>query len=123
QPANLAPARRSVTLDLMAPRSPSDATRIVRARWSATVLDLHPCDPAGACAVGAAGQPRAVSAILGADVLRNNAITFEPATNTMYVLPDVAGDNEARGRACEVVVPEPFYGGGTLRIGDTEVGF
>lgn len=119
----LAPARRNVNLDLIAPRSPSDATRIVRARWSAPVLDLHPCDPATACTVGAAGQPREVSAILGADVLRTNAITFAPATSTMYVLPDVAGDNEARGRACDVVVPAPFYGGGTLRLGDTEVAF
>lgn len=119
----LAPARRSVTLDLFAPRSPADGTRVVRTRWSATVLGLHPCEPTATCSVGAAGQPQPIAAILGGDVLRGNAISFEPTTNTMYVLPDVAGDNEARGRACDVVVPEPFYGGGTLRVGDTEVSF
>jgi hypothetical protein len=119
----LAPARRSVRLDLLAPRSDVDPTAIVRARWSARVLDLHPCDPGTACAIGGAGVPREVGAILGADVLRGNAIGFEPATNLIRVLPDVAGDNEARGRACDVVVRSPFYGGGTLRVGDTEVGF
>ncbi len=124
QDASAAPARRTVTLDLMAPRSAADPTAIVRTRWSAAVLDLHPCDPAlAACTVGAAGLPREIGAILGADVLRENAIAFEPASDRIFVLPDVAGDNEARGRACDVVVPAPFYGGGTLRLGDTEVGF
>jgi hypothetical protein len=50
-------------------------------------------------------------------------VRFEPAGDRLYFLPDVAGDAEARSRACDVVVPEPFYGGGTLRIGDSEVGF
>lgn len=123
QQASVAPQRRGVCLNLLAPRSRTDPDEIVRARWQTTVFDLHPCEPGQACTVGAAGQPLAIGAILGADILRNNAISFEPATDTMYVLPDVAGDDAARGRLCDVVVPEPFYGGGTLRIGETEISF
>jgi hypothetical protein len=123
QDAAVAPARAEGCLKLMAPRSLTDPTRIIRTRWVTTVLRMHPCDPALPCEIGAPGLPRAIDAIIGGDVLRSNAISFEPATNTMYVLPDVAGDDGARGRACDVVVPEPFYGGGTLRVGDTEVAF
>ena len=123
QAANLAPGRRTVTLDLFGPRSAVDPTPIVRTRWGATVLDLHPCSPTAPCTIGAAGLPREIGAIIGADVLRANAITFEPARNRIFVLPDIAGDDEARGRACDVVVPAPLYGGGTLRVGDTEVSF
>ncbi len=123
QDAALAPARRTVDLDLLAPRSATDLTQIVRAQWRATVIDLHPCDPDIDCAIGAAGQPRPIGAIIGADVLRSRAIGFEPATDRIRLLPDVAGDAAARARACDVVVPAPFYGGGTLRLGDTEVGF
>jgi hypothetical protein len=122
QSPDLAPARRSGTLDLMEPEQ-ADGSRITRTRWDATVLGMHPCDPGAMCAIGAAGQPLEIAAVLGGDLLRRNAITFAPRTDTMYVLPDVAGDNETRGDACEVVVPRPFYGGGTLRIGDTEVAF
>jgi hypothetical protein len=119
----LPPARRDVTLDFLAPRSLTDPTVIVRTRFFPTVLDLHPCDPAGACTIGDAGSPREIRAVLGGDLLRGNAITFEPAADRIFVLPDVAGSAEDRGRACEVVVPAPFYGGGTVRVGDTELGF
>ncbi|HUQ03246.1 MAG TPA: hypothetical protein VM261_12175 [Kofleriaceae bacterium] len=122
QAAEVAPARRSGTLDLMEPEQ-ADGSRITRVRWDATVLGMHPCASGAPCEIGAAGQPLEIGAVIGGDILRRNAITFEPRTDTMYVLPDVAGDNETRGDACEVVVPRPFYGGGTLRIGDTEVGF
>jgi hypothetical protein len=118
-----APSRSGAILDLIAPRSLTDPTPIVRSRWDANVVHLHPCDPAGPCTVGAPGSPLTIGAIIGADVLRGNAISFEPVTDRMLVLPDIAGDEEARGRACDVVVPAPFYGGGTVRIGDTEVGF
>lgn len=120
----LPPLRHGVCLDLLAPRSPSDPTLIVRTQFAgASVLELHPCDPAGPCTIGAAGMPVSVGAVIGAETLRGNAITFEPAANRIFVLPDIAGSEDARSRACEVLVSGPFYGGGTLRVGDTEVGF
>lgn len=123
QDSSFAPRRHEVTLNLLEPAAAADPDPTVRARWCSNVLYMHPCDPDSACTIGAAGQPVDIEAVLGADILRSNAITFEPASNQMFILPDVAGDNEARGDACEVVVPAPFYGGGTLRIGDTEIGF
>lgn len=123
QPAELPPVRRTVTLDLLAPRSLADPTPIVRTRWSTKVLDLHPCAAGTTCQIGAAGAPRDIGAVLGADVLRGHAIRFEPAADRIFVLPDIAGSEVARGEACDVVVPEPFYGGGTLQVGDTELGF
>lgn len=124
QDPTLAPVRHGVDLDLLAPRSPADPTLIVRTRFAgASVLELHPCDPAGPCTIGAPGAPVSIGAVIGGETLRGNAITFEPAADRIFVLPDVAGNEEARSRACEVLVSAPFYGGGTLRIGDTEVGF
>jgi len=96
---------------------------MVRACWCADVLDLHPCAPGMSCTVGAEGAERPVGAVIGGDLLRQRAVRFEPEDDRVYFLPDVAGGEEERSRTCDVVVPEPFYGGGTLRVGDTEVGF
>jgi hypothetical protein len=123
QEASLPPLRRSTSLDIIAPRSATDPTPIVRTHFSNTVIRLHPCDPGGPCTIGSAGAPLAIGAVIGGDVLGGNSISFEPAADRIFVLPDVPGSDEARGRACDVVVSSPFYGGGTLLVGDTEISF
>lgn len=123
QDAAAPPTRRHVDLDMLAPRSETDPTPIVRASWCAEALDMHPCAPGEVCGIGDRVTPLPIGAVIGGDLLRQRAVRFEPADDRIYFLPDVAGGEEERSRTCDVVVPEPFYGGGTLRVGDTEVGF
>ena len=117
------PRRRGASLTLLGHRSDVDPTPIPRARLSATVLELRPCGSAARCVIGREADTTPIGLVIGADTLRDHAVRFEPATDRIALLPDVAGDGEARDRACDVEVPRPFYGGGTLRVGGTELSF
>ncbi len=117
------PRRRGVTLSLLGHPTPESPALIARARFGATALYLHPCDAAGACTVGSPGAPTAITGVIGADTLRNDAIRFRPSEDRIAILADVAGDSEARDRVCDAELREPFYGGGTLVIGGTEIEF
>lgn len=118
-----APRRRSVDLALLGRRSETDPTLVTRARFGATALYLHPCDGAAPCTVGSPGAPTAITGVIGADTLRGDAIRFSPADDRLFVLPDIAGEGGVRDRACDADLPSPFYGGGTLVVGGTELGF
>jgi len=115
--------RKGVELTVLGHRSATDDALIPRARYSSTALFLHPCDTAGACSVGLPGTPTPIGAVLGADTLRGDALRVQPARDQLYVLPDIAGDSEARDRLCDAEIPSPFYGGGTLVVGGTELAF
>ncbi len=117
------PRRRGVDLALLGHRSATDATLITRARFAATALFLHPCATAAPCEVGLPGAPTAISAVIGADTLRGDALRVRGADDVIAVLPDVAGDGEARDKVCDAEVPSPFYGGGTLVVNGTELAF
>lgn len=117
------PRRRSVTLTVFGHRSPDNAALIPRARFGATAIYLHPCEDDGDCAVGAPGAPLAIAGVIGADTLRGDALRFRPAEDRIAILPDVAGDGPARDRTCDAELPSPFYGGGTLILGGTEIEF
>ncbi len=117
------PRRSGATITMLAPPVPGAPTVVPRARFSTTALLLHPCATAGACVVGDPEAPTAIGAVIGADTLRHDAIRFEPDTSRMFVLDGVAGDDPARDQACDALVPAPFYGGGTLVVGDTEIPF
>lgn len=117
------PRRRGVNLALLGHRSATDATLITRARFATTALFLHPCATATPCEVGLPGAPTAIGAVLGADTLRGDALRVRAADNQIAVLPDVAGDGEARDKVCDAEVPSPFYGGGTLVVNGTELTF
>lgn len=117
------PRRRGVDLALLGHRSATDATLITRARFAATALFLHPCATAAACEVGLPGAPTAISAVIGADTLRGDALRVRGADDVIAILPDVAGDGAARDKVCDAEVPSPFYGGGTLVVNGTELAF
>lgn len=114
--------RRTAAYQLLGHRSPTDPGLIARADFVTTVLEHHPCATA-TCTVGAPGTPTPIDAVLGADALRSVAVRFEPSLDQLEILPDIAGSGEARDRACDAVVPRPFYGGGTMLIGGTELAF
>lgn len=117
------PYRRSVSLKLLGHREPGSAERVTRARFGPAAIFIHPCDDSGPCEIGPPGAPTAITAVIGADTLRGDAIRFTPAEDRIAVLPDIAGDGPARDRACDAELPSPFYGGGTLILGGTELQF
>lgn len=117
------PRRGSATITMLAPPTPGAATLVPRARFDTTALLLHPCATSGPCFVGDPEAPTAIGAVLGADTLRHDAIRFEPDTSRMFVLDGIAGDDAARDQTCDALLPAPFYGGGTLVVGDTEIPF
>jgi hypothetical protein len=118
-----APRRSAVELTMLAPPTPGAATVVARARFDTTALLLHPCATAGPCPIGDPAAPTLIGAVIGADTLRGDAVRFEPDTSTMYVVDELGGSDEARDQACDALLPAPFYGGGTLVVGDTELGF
>jgi hypothetical protein len=120
------PVQRLTDLTLYATTSSTPGT-VPRSRFvDLTVFDLHPCAearPDQYCQVGSPSDPREITAILGADALRERAVRFDFSTSSLTFFPDIAGSAEARGRACEAVFGSPFSGGGTLLIGGGEVSF
>lgn len=117
------PRRRRVDLTLYDATSPG----VARAQFQGvSALDLHPCSDDSLCQVGADGATAQIGAIIGADVLSRVAVRFDffPSDNpTLRFFPDIAGDDAARGRACEAVFSRPFAGGGTVSIAGAEVAF
>jgi hypothetical protein len=119
-----APVRHASTrITLLGHRTATDATLIARAQFDASALYLHPCDTPAPCTVGTVAAPTAITGVIGADSLRGDAIRFQPSRDQVFVLPDIAGDGAARDRACDAELPSPFFGGGTLVIGGTELHF
>ena len=86
------------------------------------VVTLHPCQ-AQECSVGTNVGPRPFDALIGLDAFKSDALRLRLDTDEIFILPDIAGDDQRRGRACDAVFDTPFRGGGTLLIGGTEVGF
>ena len=117
------PRREELTLGLRAPTVPGGATVVQRARFDTTAFLLHPCASAGPCPVGDPAAPTPIGAVIGTDTLSSDAIRFEPDSGRIFVFDEIGGDDEARDRACDALLPAPFYGGGTLVVGDTEVAF
>lgn len=116
-PDDEAPSRRCADLTVLG------AGGVARAHLNLTVTESHYCPPDASCQVGPAAAPLAVDAIVGADAFAPGAVRFDFSTSEMFLFPDIAGDADARGRLCEAVFPDPFYGGGTLNIGGTLVSF
>ena len=92
-----------------------------------TLTTLHPCD--GTCAVGTPASPQPFDAIIGMPAFASDALRLhlgeDPAagSDTVFVLPDVAGSEAARSYSCDADFPVPFRGGGTIIIGGTELAF
>lgn len=117
------PRRSGVRLTVLAPPIPGAASVVPRARFDTTALLLHPCATGGPCPIGDPAAPTPIGAVIGADTLRGDAIRFEPHTSTIYVVDELGGSDEARDQACDALLPAPFYGGGSLVVGDAELTF
>lgn len=122
------PRRRTRDLTLMATGAGVESN--ARARFTGvSTLDLHACGAPGdttvadSCKVGVDSATQDIQGMLGADVLSRNAVSFRFRDSLMSFFPDIAGSSEDHGELCEAVFPEPFYGGGTMVIGGTEISF
>lgn len=125
RPAPVRRSSRSLTMlgEVITDGGPVDA--VPRARFSADVLALHPCDEGMLCKVGDETATRDLRYIVGADTLAGDAVRFRFSGGAvdLFVLPDIAGNNSARTSAGDAVFAAPFRGGGTLNIGGAEVPF
>lgn len=112
------PRRRQTDLALYAGAVP-------RAEFlGVSAFEIHPCpDRSAYCELGVGDSRAQFRAIVGADVLSRGAVRFDLPASTVTFFPDIAGDDESRGRACAAVFPSPFSGGGTLTLGGSEVDF
>jgi hypothetical protein len=127
--AGVSPSILEEDLLLLGARPPGGgAFDVPRARLvQHQVLQLHPCSD-DTCAVGPDASPTAFSAIVGMDAFASDALRFDLApaaggSDQLFILPDVAGDETTRSKACDAVLPRPFRGGGTMIIGGTELTF
>lgn len=104
--------------------APGEALTTPRAQFSHKVATLHPCSREQAnCQIGTPTASRPFDAVIGMDAFASDALRLRLATQEMFVLPDIAGDNTHRSEACDAVLPQPFRGGGTLILGGSEVAF
>jgi hypothetical protein len=127
------PAERRRRLSLTLVASGPGVDPVARARLGGVdALDLHVCRQADEttitdyCKVGMEGSGpglRDIHGILGADVLSRYAVRFAVSTGLMSFFPDIAGTALERSELCEAVFPAPFYGGGTMVFGGTEIPF
>lgn len=105
--------------------APGEPLTLPRAQFSnKTVATLHPCSlDTPVCAIGTPMAPRPFDAVVGLDAFSSDALRLRLGTQELFVLPDIAGDDVRRSRACDAVLPQPFRGGGTLILGGAEVRF
>jgi hypothetical protein len=89
---------------------------------SKQVVTLHPCKTP-VCEIGTPTAPREFDAIVGLDAFSSDALRLRLGDDQVFILPDIAGSELHRSRACDAVLPSPFRGGGTLVLGGTELGF
>jgi len=125
--ATFAPAITHPAIDLLGERGPGGALDLPRARFpDPQLVALHPCQT-DTCSVGTPADPVDISMVIGMDTLGGDALrlhlTDDGTPDTMFILPDIAGDETHRALACDADFPSPFHGGGTLVIGGTELAF
>ena len=118
-----APRRRQVTVTLLGLDDVGEPT-ISRARFPATpILELHPCPDDAMCSVGVGDATVDFAGIIGADILARSAARFDFPSSELRFFPSTTGDSAQLGDDCHAVVGRAFAGGGTLRIGGTEIFF
>jgi hypothetical protein len=121
--ADTTPSITTTDLTLLGARGPGGALTLPRAHFiEKQVVTLHPCFPAE-CTIGDDTIQLPFNAVLGAPTFAGDALRLRLADDEIFVLPDIAGSDERRGRACDAVMDSPFRGGGTLVLGGTEVPF
>ena len=119
----VAPSIGYPDLTIYGERGPGGPLDLPRAKFLAPqVLALHPCSDA-TCAVGTPANPVAFDFLIGLSLFNSDALRLRLGDNEMFILPDIAGDEQHRSHACDAVLPFPFRGGGTMLVGGTEIGF
>lgn len=122
--ADVEPEFNDRTFTLYGARAPGEPLDQPRARLDARVATLHPClRDTPICEVGTPAAPRSFDAIIGLDAFSSDSLRLRLDTHEMFIFPDIAGDSTRRAEACDVVMPAPFRGGGTLILGGAEVSF
>jgi hypothetical protein len=112
-----------VDLTLLGGRSAGSLLDLPRARFPGkTVATLHPCNVDN-CSIGTPASLRSFDAIFGLDTFAGDALRLRLGDDQIFVLPDVAGSEARRSRACDAVLESPYRGGGTLVVAGTELGF
>jgi hypothetical protein len=86
------------------------------------VVTLHPCQTPE-CVVGTPTAPSPFDALVGINAFAGEALRLRLATDQIFILPGIAGSDLHLARSCDAVFDSPFWGGGTLLLGGTEVGF
>ena len=110
-------------LTLLGARSAGSLLDLPRAKFpEKTVATLHPCSIDN-CSIGTTSLPRSFDALFGLDTFAGDALRLDLGNDQIFVLPDIAGSEIRRSRACDAVLESPYRGGGTLVIAGTEVGF
>lgn len=113
--------RVSADLTLYAVTATGEPT-VPRARFSSVaVFGGNPCADADPCMLGDDTASRAVSAIIGNDVLGRTAVRIDYAASTLTFFPDIAGSSDVVGETCAAVIGAPYAGGGTIIVDGTEV--
>jgi len=88
------------------------------------IVNVHPCDGGtDVCTIGTEAAPRPFDALIGVDAFASDALRIRRATDEIFILPNIAGDDLHRSRSCDAVFPSTFRGGGTLILGGTEISF
>ncbi len=129
------PSRRRADIDIFGyvpPANDGDGDgdsdeSVVQARFvGLDTFDLHPCastTPDTACSVGIDEDTRDIGVIIGANALSRSAVRLDFHRQQMQLFPDITGKNSDRTNFCDAVFETPFYGGGTMVIGNAEVPF
>lgn len=86
------------------------------------VVTFHPCRTPE-CVVGTEAAPAPFNALLGVNAFSGEALRLRLADDQIFILPGIAGSDLHLARSCDAVFDSPFWGGGTLLLGGTEVGF
>lgn len=119
-PPGAAPSRRVITLDVQAP-GPMGMGFVPRARFFGVTALLAPIGSAGL--EGDPTDPVPIRGVVGGDVLVQLAVRLDPAESRITFFPDIPGDAEAHGGACEAVLATPIAGGGSFELGGGVVDF
>src|SRR5215470_4722112 len=105
QGPELPPTVTETDIVLLGAEGPGLALDRPRAKLvNAQLIGLHTCETP-VCVVGPAVMPRAYEAMIGADVLAGDAVRLRLGVDQIFILPDIAGDEIARSRACDAVLP------------------
>lgn len=113
----------STNLTILGARTPGGELDLPRAViLDQQVVTFHPCQTQE-CVVGTPTAQSPFNALIGVNAFSGEALRLRLADDQIFILPGIAGSDLHLARSCDAVFGSPFWGGGTLLLGGTEVGF